>query len=231
MTNLLVDEEVTAMGIPATAFLVENVRGMAATEEVIAAAEAEALAALTIATIDEDPDLVAYRELHARVGVRARDIAAPEALRRMLLKAGQLPRIGSVVDLYNAVSLRTRLALGAHDAEHIDGDVHLRLTSGEESFVPLGTDKPKQVRGGEYAYVDEAEDVLCRLEVRQGDKTKVSPETDRCLVIAQGNTSLGAAAVERGAAELGRLFSELGAEVVTPAHRRSGEGPYGAGVG
>lgn len=214
MINLRVDESVELLQIPVTAFVIENVRGMSATETAIVAAETEVLNTLTANGIDYDPHLACYREMHERVGARARDVAAPEALRRMLLEGGRIPRIGSVVDLYNAVSLRTRLAFGAHDLDRISGDVHLRLTTGEERFVPLGGDKPKSVRSGEYAYVDEAEDVLCRLEVRQGDKTKVGPDTERCLIIVQGNASLGEEQVQRGAAKLAGELAASGAEVV-----------------
>jgi DNA/RNA-binding domain of Phe-tRNA-synthetase-like protein len=212
MTELHVDSTIDDLKIPATAFVVERVHEMEGVAEVLAAAETEVMSGLDEVAIEADPHLAAYRELHERVGARARDLAAPEALRRMLLRSGSLPRIGPVIDLYNAVSLRTRLALGAHDLDRIDGAVHLRLTTGEERFVPLGRQGPKPVRAGEYAYVDEAGDVLCRLEVRQGDKTKVSPETERCLIVVQGNASLGAEAVERGVAELTRLFAAAGAE-------------------
>jgi DNA/RNA-binding domain of Phe-tRNA-synthetase-like protein len=212
MTELRVDSAIDDLKIPATAFVVDRVHEMKGVEKVLAAAEAEVTSGLDEKAIEADAHLAAYRELHQRVGARARDVAAPEALRRMLLKSGSLPRIGPVVNLYNAISLRTRLALGAHDLDQIDGAVDLRLTTGEERFVPLGRQDPKPVRAGEYAYVDEAGDVLCRLEVRQGDKTKMRPETERCLIVVQGNASLGEDAVGRGVDELMRLFTAAGAD-------------------
>lgn len=219
--ELRVDGAIEELRIPAMAFVVEGVRAMEGVEEVISEAETAAREALTPEAIEADPHLACYRELHEQVGARARDVAAPEALRHMLLRTGSLPRINPVVDLYNAVSLRTRLALGAHNLDRIEGDVHLRFTTGTERFVPLGRQDPKPVRVGEYAYVDDAGDVLCRLEVRQGDKTKVGPDADRCLIVVQGNASLGEEAVERGAAELIRFFSAAGATVANATERRT----------
>jgi DNA/RNA-binding domain of Phe-tRNA-synthetase-like protein len=157
------------------------------------------------AAIERDPAISGYRTLHARVGARMRDVAAPELLRRMVIIRGTLPRISPVVDLYNIVSLRTGIAFGAHDLSAVVAPVTLRLTDGSERFVPLGTKDPVRVRAGEYAYVDANGDVLCRLEVRQGDKTKVHISTSDCMVIVQGNPDTGLAPVQAAADELAEL--------------------------
>jgi DNA/RNA-binding domain of Phe-tRNA-synthetase-like protein len=139
--------------------------------------------------IETDRTLQGFRRLHEAFGVSNRkNIAAPENLLRFLLKTGTLPRINLAVDLYNLVSVKTRLSLGAHDITHLVGDVHLRLTDGTEGFWPLGAPEPKGIAPGEYAYIDTgANEVICRLEVRQGDKTRVTADTTDCFYILQGN--------------------------------------------
>jgi DNA/RNA-binding domain of Phe-tRNA-synthetase-like protein len=160
--------------------------------------------------IKSDPVLGGFRELHAAVGRSNRDnIAAPENLLKTLQKRGAVPRVNLLVDIYNMVSLGTRLALGAHDLATVAGDVHLRLTTGEERFVPLGATEPKLVHPGEYAYVDDSNEVICRMETRQVEKTKVDLGTTECFYIVQGNHATDAEYVWRTANELISLTKEL----------------------
>ncbi len=145
----------------------------------------------------DDPTLGGFRELHTKVGRSNRDyVASPENLRRLWLTRSQFPAINPLVDLYNAISLQSGLALGAHDVRHIQGDVTLRLTSGDERFVPLGTTEAAPVFPGEYAYVDADQNVICRLEVLQVEPTKVTEHTTDAFLIIQGNSVTPAATVE-----------------------------------
>jgi DNA/RNA-binding domain of Phe-tRNA-synthetase-like protein len=148
------------------------------------------LAELTPEKIEGDPILRGFRQLHASVNKASKKyVASPENLLGYLLQTGHLPHVNLLVDIYNLVSIKTRTAVGAHDILRINGNVHLRLTDGTENFWPLGYDKPKPVGSGEYAYVDDGNDIICRLEVRQVEKTKVTLETTECFFIVQGNAA------------------------------------------
>jgi len=138
--------------------------------------------------VKKDPILQGFRDLHARVGRSNKTYpASPENLIKMLLRKGTISPINLVADIYNCVSLETRLALGAHDLEKIVGNVRLAITKGTETFVPLGKGDPQPVGAGEYAYVDDSNEIICRLEHRQVEKTKVTLETKTCFYIIQGN--------------------------------------------
>jgi DNA/RNA-binding domain of Phe-tRNA-synthetase-like protein len=153
--------------------------------------------------VQNDPVLAGFRDLHTRVGRSNRKyVASPEALVSRFVRTGAIPSVNLAVDIYNLVSLQTRLAIGAHDVAAIAGGVTLRLTTGEESFTPLGAPAPEPVFAGEYAYVDEANDVICRMEVIQVEKTKVGLETRDVFYIVQGNAHTPVAEVEQAAAEL-----------------------------
>jgi DNA/RNA-binding domain of Phe-tRNA-synthetase-like protein len=209
--------EVRLLGIPAFAMVFDRIGPdrAGAVEAAVDEAVAEVARLGEQAAVATHPYLVGYRALHERVGARARDVAAPEVLRRLVFQRGSIPRISPLVDLYNVVSLRTALAFGAHEQNAIVGSIDLRLLAGNERFTPLGTDSPSKVRVGEYAYVDKADDVLCRLEVRQGDKTKIRPSTSSCVVIVQGNPDTGVDAVEGAAREFEHLVVGcLGARTV-----------------
>jgi DNA/RNA-binding domain of Phe-tRNA-synthetase-like protein len=184
-------DEVRALGLKGAYFTLRGVRNRAADpafNEISNQILTRARAGLTPEKIDHDPALRGFRELHKAVGRGGRkNLAAPENLLTMLLRQGRLPQVNLLVDIYNTVSVKSRLAVGAHDLAAVTGNIHLRLTAGGEGFWPLGAPEPKAVKPGEYAYVDDANDIICWLEVRQVEKTKVTLETTECFYIVQGN--------------------------------------------
>lgn len=138
--------------------------------------------------IKEDNIIQGFRQLHNRIGYSNKKfISSPESLINYFLKKGEIPSINLIVDIYNFVSLETNLSLGAHELEKIHGNVTFRITNGTEFFVPLGTTKKKQIKAGEYCYIDDSNEVICRLECRQSEKTKITLESENCLFIVQGN--------------------------------------------
>lgn len=159
-----------------------------------------------------DPLLQGYRELHSAVGFSNRDfVASPEAL----IKSGRLPQVNLLVDIYNLVSIETRLSFGAHDLARVQGNIHLRLTTGSEGYWPLGSPEPKPVRPGAYAYIDDADEVICLLEVRQVHKTRVTLETRDCFYIIQGNPAASQPALQAAAERLTALTQRFcGGEAV-----------------
>lgn len=155
------------------------------------------------ADLHADPVLEGFHILHDRAHVRRKhNVPAPVTLIKLLVKRGDAPFINKVVDIYNTVSMETRLALGAHDLDHVDGDVTLRITDGSERYVPLGESEPVPVAAGEYSFCDDSNEVLCRLEVRQVNKTATTKETTRAFFIVQGNASTDDEYVARGAQAL-----------------------------
>ncbi|MCL6559549.1 MAG: hypothetical protein K6U74_12275 [Firmicutes bacterium] len=106
---------------------------------------------------------------------------------KFFLKKKDIPSINPLVDVYNCVSMETRLSIGAHDLGKLNGNVTLRMTTGEEYFLPLGSSGAEKIHAGEYCYVDDGNEVVCRLECRQSNKTKIDQQTENCLIIVQGN--------------------------------------------
>jgi DNA/RNA-binding domain of Phe-tRNA-synthetase-like protein len=152
---------------------------------------------LTADFVETDPTLAGFRALHDRIGRSNRRFpASAEALVGLFQRKGLVPEINPLVDLYNGVSLETRLSLGAHDLATVEGDITLRMTDGTERFVPLGATAPEAVPAGEYGYVDDRGEILCRLEHRQCERTKVTPETTQAFYIVQGNAATPAAMIE-----------------------------------
>ena len=138
--------------------------------------------------VHADPVLEGFNLLHDRTGVKRRkNIPASENLIRLLKKNHGMFYINQAVDIYNLISLESKLALGAHNIDRVEGDVTLRFTDGSERFVPIGQEDPVPVALHEYCYCDDANEVLCRLEIRQVEKTKVDEDARNVFYIVQGN--------------------------------------------
>ena len=144
----------------------------------------------TYASLDvhADPILEGFNILHDKTGVKRRkNIPASENLIRLLKKNGGMFYINQAVDIYNLISLESKLALGAHNIDRVSGNVTLRFTDGTERFVPIGQTEPIPVAPHEYSYCDDDNEVLCRLEIRQVEKTKVDASARNIFYIVQGN--------------------------------------------
>ena len=138
--------------------------------------------------VETDPILDGFRTLHDRTGRSNRKFpSSSERLLELFLKRGSIPSISVVVDIYNCLSLDSFLSIGAHDVSAIEGDIALRMTDGQERFWPLGKDTQEAVPAGEYAYVDSSDELLCWMEVRQAEKTKVRLDSTSCVYMIQGN--------------------------------------------
>jgi len=189
--SFTIADAVRALGVKCAVFILINVENRAIDrefEEVKTQLTREILTDLSLTKIVTDPILQGFRQLHEAVECSNKKyVASPETLLKGLLQTGRLPHINLLVDIYNLISIKTRLSLGAHDVAAVCGNIHLRLTTGEEHFWPLGSEVPKPVGRGEYAYVDDENNILCRLEVRQADRTKIRLDTTNCICIVQGN--------------------------------------------
>ncbi|MDR3437439.1 phenylalanine--tRNA ligase beta subunit-related protein [Telmatospirillum sp.] len=218
------DPDVTAKGVTGSYCLLLGVDQTGANADAIEAFVDQAVASVRARArrdlISADPILAGFRTLHRAFGVPTRKLfSAPETLIRYVEKRGDIPRIGPLVDLYNAVSLETGLALGAHDIAQIDGDISLRMTTGSENFHPVGAAEPEPVRPGEYAYVDDGGTVICRLEVRQVEKTKVTPETTDVFLIIQGNPATPPQTIRAGQDRLVSVLQRFLGGTEVPLYR------------
>ncbi|MEM8843922.1 MAG: phenylalanine--tRNA ligase beta subunit-related protein [Pseudomonadota bacterium] len=145
----------------------------------------------TYESISRHPHLVGYHDLHDSINMRnKRLLSSPQSMFRVLFEKRKLTSINFLVDSYNYVSMKHHISIGAHDLEEIEGNVNLNLSSGNELFVPLGAKKSETISQGEYCYFDDTEEVICRLECKQCNRTKISKNSNSALVIFQGNKNI-----------------------------------------
>ena len=200
MLKFKIADEVEALGIIGGYFVISglhNTLNDTTFDALRAEWVAKELSELSPNSIETDKTLLGFRALHEKVKVsNRRHVSSPENLLQMLLRNKRLPSINLAVDIYNLVSIKSKLAVGAHDTAAVSGNIQLRITAGNENFIPLGQSEAKPVSAGEYAYIDDMNDILCRLEVRQVEKTKVTVETNECFYIVQGNLNTPASLIK-----------------------------------
>lgn len=153
--------------------------------------------------LKNDKVIEGFYELHNKVGVaRRKNLPASENLIKLLVKREDLVHINKAVDIYNIISIESKLCLGAHDIDKITGNVTLKITDGSETFIPLGSDDLKPIKAGEYSFVDDDNDIICWLDIRQVDKTKVTDESKNVLYLIIGNKENTYEELEKVASEI-----------------------------
>jgi DNA/RNA-binding domain of Phe-tRNA-synthetase-like protein len=219
MMKFSITQPVLNIGVKGYYFLIEQFQNQLSDpqfEIIKAETIAAVLAEFPAEKLKTDPILAGFRDLHTAVGrSNKRFVASPENLLSLLIQTGRLPQINLVVDIYNLISLKSKLALGAHDTAKIAGNITLRLTDGTEKFTPLGATEPQNIGAGEYGYVDDSNEVICRLEVRQVEKTKVTLATTACFYIVQGNNHTEQSYIDSIASELIDLTTRFCGGTVT----------------
>ncbi len=147
----------------------------------------------TLGMLKENQIIQGFYDLHKEVGIPKR---------KNLLKKQEFHKINPLVDIYNLISMDTKLALGTHDLAKTKGNISLKLTTGNENYMPLGSEEAKVVKAGIYSYIDDANDIICFSEIRQVDKTKFTNESEDIFFIVQGNKVTSNKYVEDVAKEL-----------------------------
>tara|TARA_Y100000310_G_C20697377_1_gene826662 strand:- start:3115 stop:5268 length:2154 start_codon:yes stop_codon:yes gene_type:complete len=112
-------------------------------------------------------------------------------------RAKMLPNINTVADIYNTVSFKTGMIMGAYDVRAIDGNLRLKVTDGTEKFVPIGSGRPAKIEKNEYVLADEDNSVITRWLTKEHEKVKIERDTQGCIVCVQGNKNIPQAEIDK----------------------------------
>jgi DNA/RNA-binding domain of Phe-tRNA-synthetase-like protein len=141
-------------------------------------AEDELRNRLDPATLTEEPRIKSWREAYRAFGAKPSDFRSSiEAMARRVLRGDELPAINALVDIGNIISLRHVLPAGGHAIDVVTTDIELRFASGEETFVPFGSQDPEHPLPGEIVFVEGDTVLTRRWTWRQANHTLTLPET------------------------------------------------------
>jgi methionyl-tRNA synthetase len=137
-----------------------------------------------------------YIELHKSYSNTKDVVSSSQTLVESIKEKGKIPNINTLVDIYNAVSALTGVSIGVHDLSEIKGDVRLEILEKDQLIKTIRKKDRIFAKKGEYAYLDE-QGIICRLDIKQSDRTKISNKTTNAFVIMQGHQALGNEALEK----------------------------------
>ncbi len=180
-------------------------------ESLLKESEEEAKAKYSIESLKEVPRIRAYRDFMWRIGIDPTKIRpASEALLRRALR-GSLPRINSLVDLGNAISVKYIVPIGIYDLDNITSDLQLRKAKEGESFEPIGRGSVV-LKGNELVLADNS-GILHLFPYRDSRRTMVTINTKNALVVGAGVPGVELEVVKRAVEEILSFLRKRGAEV------------------
>ena len=189
-----VTDECKELGLRAGAILIEELQVEPANEElrtlIDLAVEKTRAELPEMGMAKNTPELKQIDEIFRACGVKPRKHSSSvHRLYHSAIKRNTFPAINNLVDAYNLVSLETRCTLGAHDIDRFTAPCTLKLTTGMEQFIPLGQADTAEVAPNEFSYIDGDNRMMCRLNILQGDFSKVTESTKQAMVIIEGSVA------------------------------------------
>jgi DNA/RNA-binding domain of Phe-tRNA-synthetase-like protein len=141
-------------------------------------AEASVRDRLTIEQIADEPRIKAWRDAYRIFGAKPSEFrSSVEAMARRALRGDELPSINALVDIGNVISLRHLIPAGGHAIDVLKGDIELRFATGDEEFVPFGTNEVEHPHPGEVVFVEGSVVLTRRWTWRQANHTLTLPQT------------------------------------------------------
>lgn len=158
-----------------------------------------------------------YREAFRALGVNPnRYQCSIEALLDRIAKGKGFPHINSIVDLGNAVSIKYKLPIGAHDLATIDEALVVRPAEAGDTFIPFGGGETETPEPSEIVYASGNQVRTRRWTWRQSEIGKITEDTCDVLFPIDGFADVNKEQVEAAVAELAGLAEQFfGAEVQT----------------
>ncbi|MFZ5591710.1 MAG: B3/4 domain-containing protein [Bacillota bacterium] len=132
---------------------VDNSRPLPAVEQLLKEQVARVREQFAGVNVKEHPTILPYRQAFTRLGINPNKFPSSiEALVSRIARGGDCPRISPVVDMANAFCLKHLVPMGAHDMAKFAGDIMVRFSRPEDTFLPFGKQEAEQPGPGELVY-------------------------------------------------------------------------------
>lgn len=134
--------------------------------------------------ISEIPEVKVWREAYQKFKTKKGARCSIEALLKRLSKGNPVGSINTLVDIYNAASLKYALPCGAEDSDKFEGDLRLTITEGGDKFQAIGEDESETLNG-EICYKDDYGAVCRCFNWRDGIRTMITDDTKNAFLIME----------------------------------------------
>ncbi|MBQ0005346.1 MAG: hypothetical protein KBS68_05765 [Clostridiales bacterium] len=154
-----------------------------------------------------------YRDAFKALGINPnRYSCSIEALMDRIAKGRDFPAINAVVDLGNAISVKYKLPIGAHDIDTFDGGLEVRPAGAEDIFITFDgqEDNPE---AGEVVYVTGHEVRTRRWTWRQGANGMITEGTTNVLFPIDGFKDFNMAEVEAAIEDFKAMIAQYFGDV------------------
>lgn len=176
--------------------------------EMLRQAEGSVRARVALDQIAEEPRIKAWREAYRAFGAKPAEFrSSVEAMARRALRGDELPAINALVDIGNVISLRHLIPAGGHAIDVLKGDIELRFATGEEEFVPFGTNDLEHPLPGEVIFVEGSVVLTRRWTWRQANHTLTLPDTQAIEFNVDGLPPVAKDEIEEACEEVADLIA------------------------
>lgn len=144
---------------------------------------------LTDETFRLNPVVDQWREALRKFKTKKGARSSIEALLKRVSPGKSFSPINPLVDIYNSVSLKYGIPCGGENVDAMDGDMHLGVAKGGESFRPLGDDEDSPALEGEVIYFDQT-GAICRcMNWREAQRTMLTEDTKNAVMVVEAINS------------------------------------------
>jgi len=176
------------------------------------AIESVASSGFTSETVLEAPAVKEWRNAFQRFGVKpSKYRSAIEQLYRRALKQEMIETSLPLVNLYCYVSLIEMVPMGAYDLETVEGDIVIRLSKANETFVGIGDDNPLISKPGMVVYSDDGGIICWAWNHRDAARTALSQKTNKAIFFADCASQESASRAHSAISLLADALSATGA--------------------
>lgn len=128
--------------------------------------------------VKEMESVLCYREAFRKLNVNPNKyMCSIEALLTRISKGKGVPNINTVVDLGNAVSLKYKVPIGAHDIDTIQDEITLRFSKEQDYFIPFGGTETEPLDKNEIVYAVDNSVRTRRWTWRQSEEGKITTQS------------------------------------------------------
>lgn len=162
------------------------------------------------------PAVKEWRNAFQRFGVKpSKYRSSIEQLYRRALKQEIIETSLPLVNLYCYVSLIEMVPMGAYDLETVQGDIDIRLSKENETFLGIGDTTPLIATPGVVVYSDDGGIICWAWNHRDAARVALSPTTSKAIFFADSSLHESESRAESAITLLSEALSANGATELT----------------